>query len=616
MSYRKENKKWVFLVLVACSLVLTLQTAFSDKKTPLELTQSFCLENIKLFQAQLDTFQNLGQQKADRKLMIQRFKKVRIAFKRFEFLLEYMDNRRYPFFNGVNAIEMDDGYNPNAKPEGLQVIEMELDSDSLDSDRIVFLTKQLKYRALSFYLYLKDARMRDTYIFESLRFHLIRIETLNLVAFDSPQIRNNVAEIKTALESIRAVLAFYNENHQKSAISKLQTDISAAIVYLSSRNFLTLDRLYFIKKYIQPVTGQLINVQQQLAIPYLEESNKLFRVVNLKSATIYDSAFLNPKFFAQDKYYKDNPLYADLGKKLFYDKRLSADGSMSCGTCHQPQNFFADKLPAAITNVTGEFQKRNTPSLMNVAFQASYFYDFSALTMESQVDHVVVNPKEFNHNYDDILKRIISDTQYVRMFTAAFPEFKQDAVSIYGINTCISEFERKMIFLNSPFDKYMSGQTASLNAAVKRGFNLFMGKAQCGSCHFAPTYFGLTPPFFGTSESEVLGVTKTFDTIHPVLDDDIGRYKNFEIDQFKFSFKTSTVRNTQLTAPYMHNGAFKTLEEVIEFYNSGGGAGMKLNVPNQSLPADRLNLSGQDKKDIISFINALTDTTGMSRFRL
>ncbi len=616
MSYRKENKKWVFLVLVACSLVLTLQTAFSDKKTPLELTQSFCLENIKLFQAQLDTFQNLGQQKADRKLMIQRFKKVRIAFKRFEFLLEYMDNRRYPFFNGVNAIEMDDGYNPNAKPEGLQVIEMELDSDSLDSDRIVFLTKQLKYRALSFYLYLKDARMRDTYIFESLRFHLIRIETLNLVAFDSPQIRNNVAEIKTALESIRAVLAFYNENHQKSAISKLQTDISAAIVYLSSRNFLTFDRLYFIKKYIQPVTGQLINVQQQLAIPYLEESNKLFRVVNLKSATIYDSAFLNPKFFAQDKYYKDNPLYADLGKKLFYDKRLSADGSMSCGTCHQPQNFFADKLPAAITNVTGEFQKRNTPSLMNVAFQASYFYDFSALTMESQVDHVVVNPKEFNHNYDDILKRIISDTQYVRMFTAAFPEFKQDAVSIYGINTCISEFERKMIFLNSPFDKYMRGQTASLNAAVKRGFNLFMGKAQCGSCHFAPTYFGLTPPFFGTSESEVLGVTKTFDTIHPVLDDDIGRYKNFEIDQFKFSFKTSTVRNTQLTAPYMHNGAFKTLEEVIEFYNSGGGAGMKLNVPNQSLPADRLNLSGQDKKDIISFINALTDTTGMSRFRL
>ncbi len=616
MSYIKRNKKLVFLLLAGCSLVLTIQTAFSDKKTPLELTQTYCLENIKLFQAQLDTFQNMGQQKADRKTLVERFKKTRIAFKRFECLLEYIDNRRYPFFNGVNAVEMDDGYNPNAKPEGLQVIETELFSDSLDYDRIVFLTKQLKYRALSFYLYLKDARLRDTYVFESLRFHLIRIETLNLVAFDSPEIRNSVSEIKTALESVRTILSFYKDDAHKTAIGKVQTDIAAAMVYLSAHNFTTLDRIFFIKKFLQPITKGIINVQQQLEVPYLEEKNTIFRVVNLKSATIYDSAFLNPKFFAQDKYYKDNPLYAELGKKLFFDKRLSADGSMSCGSCHQPQNFFTDKLPTAITNKTGEFQKRNTPSLMNVAFQASYFYDFAALSMESQVDHVVVNPLEFNHNYDAILKRISSDTQYVRLFTAAFPEFRQDAVSIYGINTCISEFQRKMIFLNSPFDKYMRGQTTALDASVKRGFNLFMGKAQCGSCHFAPTYYGLTPPFFGTSESEVLGVTKTFDTIHPVLDDDIGRYKNFEIDQFKFSFKTSTVRNAQLTGPYMHNGSFISLEEVIEFYNMGGGAGMKLDVPNQTLSSDRLNLSRQDKKDIISFINALTDTSGMSRFRL
>lgn len=615
MSNIKRNKIAVFLVLAVCGLVLTFQTAFSDKKTPLELTQSYCLENIKLFQAQLDTFQNLGQQHTDRKQLVDRLKKARIDFKRFEFIVEYIDNRRYPFFNGVNAVEMDDGYNPNAKPEGLQVIETELFADSLDYDRVVFLTKQLKYRALSFYLYLKDSKLKDTYIFESIRFHLIRIESLNLVAFDSPEIRNNVNEIKTALESIRIVLSFYKNDANHTAISKLQADITAANSYLSARNFSTLDRLYFIKKYLQPITKGITYLQQKLAIPYLEENNKVFRVVNLKSTTIYDSTFLNPRFFAQDKYYKDNPLYAELGKKLFFDKRLSADGSMSCGTCHQPQNSFTDRLPTAITNKTGEFQKRNTPSLMNVAFQASYFYDFAALTMESQVDHVVVNPKEFNHNYDEILKRISGDTQYVRLFSAAFPEFRQDAVSIYGINMCISEFQRKMVFLNSPFDKYMRGQTTTLDASVKRGFNLFMGKAQCGSCHFAPTYYGLTPPFYGTSESEVLGVTQTFDTIHPVLDDDIGRFKNFEIDQFKFSFKTSTVRNAQLTAPYMHNGGFQSLEDVIEFYNMGGGAGMKLDVPNQTLSSDRLNLTRQDKKDIIAFIHSLTDTSGISRFR-
>ncbi|CAF3357083.1 unnamed protein product [Rotaria sp. Silwood2] len=157
----------------------------------------------------------------------------------------------------------------------------------------------------------------------------------------------------------------------------------------------------------------------------------------------------------------------------------------------------------------------------------------------------------------------------------------------------------------------MRGQTAVIDPSVKRGFNLFMGKAQCGSCHFPPTYFGTVPPFYGTSESEVLGVTKKFDTIHPVLDDDIGRFKMFELEQFRHAIKISTVRNADLTAPYMHNGGFKTLDEVIEFYNRGGGAGLGLNVPNQTLPSTKLNLSKQDKKDIVSFIKALTDTTGL-----
>jgi cytochrome c peroxidase len=98
-----------------------------------------------------------------------------------------------------------------------------------------------------------------------------------------------------------------------------------------------------------------------------------------------------------------------------------------------------------------------------------------------------------------------------------------------------------------------------------------------------------------------------------MLDDDIGRFKNFEIDQFKNAIKTSTVRNAALTAPYMHNGGFKTLEEVVEFYNIGGGAGIGLDVPNQTLPDTRLHLSAQEKKDIITFMKALTDTTGFNK---
>jgi cytochrome c peroxidase len=162
----------------------------------------------------------------------------------------------------------------------------------------------------------------------------------------------------------------------------------------------------------------------------------------------------------------------------------------------------------------------------------------------------------------------------------------------------------------------MRNETTLLDESTKRGFNLFMGKAQCGACHFAPTYFGLAPPFYTNSESEVLGVTKKFDTIHPVLDDDIGRYKNIEIDDFKHSFKTSTVRNSFITAPYFHNGAFLTLPDVLEFYNRGGGVGMGLDIPNQTLSEQKLKLTNQDKKDIISFIKALTDTSGVAKLML
>lgn len=612
-----NNKKGAVVILLSSLLILSVLSGFTEKKLPIDQTKSFCLENIKLMQAQLDTFQMLSENKADRNILLSRFKKVRLDFKKFEFFLEYFDPNRYPFFNGANAIEMDEGYfDPTAKPEGLQVIESEFYNDTLDLSRIVYLTKQLKYRTLSFYLYLRDAPLRDAFAFESIRFHLIRLETLSLVAFDSPDLRNNTEEIISTFHSLQKIFSFYKNDKNEVLFSSLNSKLEKAITYLSTKNFKNLDRLFFIKKYIQPIANDVSEYQNQLGILSLEQTNKVFRAVNLNAKTIYDTDFLNSKFYAQDKYYKDNPLYSALGKKLFYDNRMSSDGTMSCATCHQPANFFTDKLPTAITNKTGEFQKRNTPSLLNVALQASYFYDLASMTLESQIDNVMSNQLEFNHSFDSFLVKIKADTQYVRLFSAAFPTYKEYAISNATIIICIADFERKMIQLNSPFDKYMRGETNKIDASVKRGFNLFMGKAQCGACHFAPTYFGTLPPFYGVSEAEVLGVTKRFDTIHPMLDDDIGKFKNMEIDAFKFAMKTSTVRNAELTAPYMHNGGFKTLDEVIEFYNHGGGAGLGLDIPNQTLSSDRLNLTKQDKNDIISFIKSLTDTSGLKRFAL
>jgi len=476
---------------------------------------------------------------------------------------------------------------------------------------MVYLIKQLKYRTLSFFLVVRDVQLRDIYIFEAMRFNLIRLETLSLSSFDSPNMRNNIQETMVSLNALRTVVSFYKDEKCTKDINQLEEQLDATIKYLKLHTFYTLDRLIFIKKYLQPATFSLMAIQQKLGIPFLEERSKIFRAVNLKVPTIYDAKFLNVKFYAQDKYYKDNPLYAELGKKLFFDTRLSANEQLSCASCHKPDDVLTDGLTTALTNKPGVFQLRNTPTILNAALQAAYFYDLAAVSLETQVNHVVVNPQEYNHSYDNIMQRMMVDTSYVRMFSQAFPEYKNNAVSIYTINTCIADYERKFIFLNSPFDRYMRGEAKSIDASVKRGFNLFMGKAQCGTCHFAPTFFGTVPPFYGVTESEVLGITKVFDTIHPVLDEDIGRFKNFELPEFKYAMKTSTIRNAALTAPYMHNGGFNTLDEVIEFYEHGGGAGLGLSVPNQTLPTTRLQLSIQEKKDIHSFIKALTDTTGL-----
>jgi cytochrome c peroxidase len=171
----------------------------------------------------------------------------------------------------------------------------------------------------------------------------------------------------------------------------------------------------------------------------------------------------------------------------------------------------------------------------------------------------------------------------------------------------MSSYVRSLVGLRSRFDRYVRGETNDFSPAEKNGFNLFMGKARCGTCHYAPFFNGLTPPLYQETESETLGVPAA-DGPGAVLDADPGRYKFTGLPLHQYSFRTPTVRNAALTAPYMHNGAFATLESVIDFYNDGGGAGRGIDIPTQTLPADKLGLTPAEKQDIIAFMHALTDT--------
>jgi cytochrome c peroxidase len=159
----------------------------------------------------------------------------------------------------------------------------------------------------------------------------------------------------------------------------------------------------------------------------------------------------------------------------------------------------------------------------------------------------------------------------------------------------------------SKFDAYLQGDKTAMNATEIQGFNVFMGKAKCGTCHFMPIFNGNTPPWFSKSESEIIGVPSKAVWQNATIDVDMGRYYVNKIEELKFAFKTPTIRNIEKTAPYMHNGVYKSLDEVVNFYQKGGGVGLGIQIKTQSLPFDSLSLTQDDKLAIIAFMKSLTD---------
>jgi cytochrome c peroxidase len=179
----------------------------------------------------------------------------------------------------------------------------------------------------------------------------------------------------------------------------------------------------------------------------------------------------------------------------------------------------------------------------------------------------------------------------------------------------LGAYLKTLTSFNSKFDKNIRNEEKTLSQQEIKGFNLFMGKAVCATCHFPPTFTGLVPPYYGENESEVLGVPATTDTVNAVVDPDVGRLGGQMLEKVPFNnhaFKTVTVRNIELTAPYMHNGVYKTLEEVVDFYNKGGGQGLGIELENQTLPFDNLSLTKGEQEAIIAFMKTLTDTTGLT----
>jgi len=624
-QYLLPSSVILFLIISLSSFIRNQSTHYA---TPAAEIQKNYLNDLQDFAAAAHRLhhlaQQLGQEAENLDLLQSAFAETRHAYKATEYLAFHLD----PFFvkkhfNGAPLLSLE----PNApqlvvvEPEGLQVLEEMIHSEAPEKEAIVKMTEELADRADEFLDFQKRVYLTDRLFFESARFHMVRLLTLGLTGFDSPVVLSSLPEAYTSLNSVYESFRLYKvllEKKNASLYSTLEEKFESALAYLEAhQDFDSFDRLAFLQEYINPLFGQLLDAQLALNIETYYQAPPLGTKysVNYLSKNIFDEDFLNPYYYTRLSEKRYNEALLNLGHTLFFDPALSASNERSCASCHNPKKGFSDGLPKSIATDFNGTVDRNAPTLLNAAYADRYFYDLRSFNLEDQVDHVVTSHQEFSTTYLNVFDKLRQSDEYMRLFQEAFPEIKGNPINKYTLSSALATYVISLKSFDSPFDQYVRGEQETIDPMVKDGFNLFMGKAACGTCHFAPVFNGTVPPLYHESESEVLGVPATGDTINAELDPDIGRFGGVLKEEAYFymqSFKTTTVRNAELTAPYMHNGVYQSLEEVIDFYNRGGGAGLGFELEHQTLPPDPLNLSEYEKKSLIKFMEALTDTTDLT----
>lgn len=528
------------------------------------------------------------------------FTQTRFQYKRIELLVEYYFQGLTKRINGpaLPDIKVEDGQ--VWPPHGFQVIEQQLyDNYSLDKNKFIHDEVQLLLTDLRFVRStLPTQPLLDRHAHEIVQHQLIRIVTQGHTGFDSPLAFLSLTESISSLEGIAVFSEKYFEN--KSLVDSIQQLIAVSSNYISTNNnFNEFDRLYFLRTYLYPISATLLASYEPAA------SDTLFTKPFSGGLIALAQGNFNSDFFVNYASGESTQAKSNLGKRLFYETGLSKSKTLSCASCHNPALYFTDGKAKAANFLHGGTLERNTPTLLYAALQASQFYDMRSVTLEDQINEVMNNEKEFDLSPAAITVILNKDSLYRNEFEKAFPG--SNSFGSYEIRNAIASYTRTLIPFSSTFDYYLQGKSEALSAQAKKGFNLFMGKAKCGTCHFFPVFNGTVPPWYTKAESEIIGVPQKPIWKNAKIDADQGRYEINKMKELQYSFKTPTVRNAAFTGPYMHNGIYKTLEEVIKFYEVGGGVGIGIDLPYQTLPFDNLQLSDQDKSDMVEFLKSLTD---------
>ena len=595
----KQIKKGVYVYISL--FVLSIISCNRVNKDKTELTLNYGLEIQKNYtnkliecQAHVDSLSKSKLKKDFEK----HYLNARKSFKQMEPMLAFLEAENYKFLNAPNILKVEEEDATNIKimkPKSFQVLEESIFTEEpLDTIKIKE-TADLIYHRLR--LIEKNTRLnyfKDHHVLWLLRDAILRVSQTGITGFDSPVLEQSLEEAQDVYKTLQEYLNIVeNKFKNKELYNKWLVEINTTIETLNEKDFNSFDRYSFIKNHTQKQLG-LFNET-------VKDWNTKFPftlALENDAPSLFSEKTFNNEYYTDIKNAGYSERVVKLGRELFNDKKLSKDGTMSCATCHKKAKAFTDGLSKSAG------QLRNSPTLTYASLQQNFFYDNRAGSLEGQIVSVVKNSNEFHTDLSTIKENVINNPEYKAQFDSIY----NGKISDYNIRNAIAEYIRTLNNFNSKFDKNINNEEATLTSNEINGFNLFMGKGKCATCHFAPVFNGTVPTLYKDTEIELLGIPAANDTVNAIVDSDFGRFNVFGTEERKFFFKTPTVRNSELTAPYMHNGVYETLEEVIDFYNRGGGAGIGIDLEYQTLPPDELNLSEQEQKDLVLFLKSLTDS--------
>jgi cytochrome c peroxidase len=552
----------------------------------------------------------------DKKAVRKSIEEARLKLKNIDFWLRYFEPNAYRKINGPLPVEWEnevfEKFEPPYRREGagLSLAELSLDQKPLIKDSLLQLIIRSREAVKTFEADSITGQLTTySHFFLANRLFLLNLAAIYTTGFECPDTLNIIPELRSMLHGTKDIYNSYNLSFPETPLSSEYLNVyekAIAFVNVQPVEFSSFDQFIFIRDYVNPLftlNQKLINAYNVTSINYNDYT------LNNTTMSIFDKSLYTSQstkgIYSMVEDEKTLSEIRYIGKLLFYDPILSGNNMRSCASCHKPTQYFTDTTVSTALGFDRQQRlPRNTPTLINSVFNHLLMLDGKHISLQAQGRAVITNPTEMNSEEKELLKKVMSCKEYkdaFKSFLKLTPEEKD--ITLTHIVSAITYYDGSYSRYYAPFDDAMNNKTYVADD-VKKGFNLFMSRAKCATCHFVPNFNGVKPPFVG-SEFEVLGTPE--DTSFRALSADSGRWLVNKAPETLHAFRTGSIRNAKYTKPYMHNGVFKTLEEVIDFYDVGGGLGKKMIVGNQTLSGDSLKLSSSDKRELLAFIYSLNE---------